>query len=241
MSEDSTAELDVVERGRIGAGVWLLMPAIVGFIGLAIAAHVVRHGAAVDHAVLGWISEHRRVGLTTAAVAITNAGSPVAVAVLALLAGAILWWRRRSPLPGLVVIATVALAAGLSTLTKVLVGAQRPPRQLQLLIEVDPSFPSGHVTGTMALLGIVAVVVGNGRTRTVRIALVSGVVLATAVVALTRLYLGVHWPTDVAGGFLLGGAAVLVGSAALGAVAPRRPDAAGAAAESATPKVTRVG
>jgi undecaprenyl-diphosphatase len=163
------------------------------------------------------------------------------MALLAVLAGAILWWRRRSPLPGLVVIATLAVASGSSTLTKAVVGAQRPPRQLQLLIEVDPSFPSGHVTGTMALLGIVAVVVGNARSRTVRIALVSGVVLATAVVALTRLYLGVHWPTDVAGGFLLGGAAVLVGSAALGAVAPRRPDGWEQSTESATPKVTRVG
>lgn len=109
-------------------------------------------------------------------------------------------------------VAPFAGATGVSTVTKALVGAQRPPLVTQLLLEIDHSYPSGHVTG------IVAVVVARGRSRAVGVGLGIGVASIALTVALTPLYLGVHWLTDVVGGSLLGGAAGLVGSAALGTV-----------------------
>jgi undecaprenyl-diphosphatase len=158
--------------------------------------------------------------------------------LLAGLAAVILWWRR-SLRTGIVVVATLACAAGASTLTKAIVGAQRPPRATQLILEVDPSYPSGHVTGTLALMGIVAVVIGRGRSRAMRTALAVGVASMTLMVALTRLYLGVHWSIDVVGGSLLGCAAVLGGSAALRRV-PSAPADTTELAESAPPGATRV-
>jgi undecaprenyl-diphosphatase len=59
------------------------------------------------------------------------------------------------------------------------------------------------------LVGFVAFVVGRGRRRVIRVALASTVLVATAAVALTRLYLGVRCLTDIGGGLLLGGAAVV--------------------------------
>lgn len=235
---------DADDAGRTGRGGWTLFAALVGFVGfvgfvvLAVVSHRARHGTTLDHAVLGWLVQHRSGGLTTAAIVITNAGSPVAMGLLAALAGVILW-RRHSPRTGIVVVATLACAAGVSTLTKTLVGAQRPPRAVQLLLEVDHSYPSGHVMGTLALLGIVAVVLGRGRSRAVRIGLGVGVASITLVVALTRLYLGVHWLSDVVGGSLLGVAAVLLGSATLEGVTSARSRSIGLA-QSATPGVTRL-
>ncbi len=222
-----------------GQRVWLLLLLGVGFVGLAVVSGRAKDGTALDHRVLNWLIEHRRDGLTTAAIAITNAGSPVATTLLAALACALLWWRRRSLALILVVVATLASAAGVSTLTKSIVGAQRPPRTVQLLLEIDPSYPSGHVTGTLALLGIVAVVVGRGRSLAMRAALVAGVSVVTLVIALTRLYLGVHWLSDVVGGSLLGGAAVLVGSIVLRVVAPPNPSR-GRQDDSAAPVATQV-
>jgi membrane-associated phospholipid phosphatase len=195
---------------------------LVAFVGLGMVAHAAAHGTGWDHAVLGWMIEHRRGWLTTVAVAITTAGSPVVMGLLAVSVAATSWWQSRSLTPGLVVVGTLALASGVSTLTKVVVGAHRPPQSVQLVAEVDPSFPSGHVTGTLALLGVIAVLVGRGRRRVARVALGAAVVVATAAVALTRLYLGVHWLTDIGGGVLLGGLAALLGSAVLATpVVPR--------------------
>ncbi|WP_286274971.1 phosphatase PAP2 family protein [Mycobacterium antarcticum] len=238
MSQPSTRASDFHDAHLAGPTRWILLAMLTGFVGLGVVAHHVRHGTALDHAVLGWMVEHRGDGLTTAAVVITNAGSPVAMAALAALAGAMLWWRR-SARTAIVVVATLACAAGVSTLTKTLVGAQRPPLVTQLLLEVDHSYPSGHVTGTLALVGIVAVVVGRGRSRAIAFGLGVGVASITLVVALTRLYLGVHWLSDVLGGTLLGGVAILVGSVALESESVATSRATGSA-ESVTPGVTRV-
>lgn len=239
VSRLSTRRPDFIEARRSGPRLWALCALLLGFVGLAVISHRARGGTALDHEVLGWLVEHRRDGITTAAIAITNAGSPLAMALLAFAAGVTLW-RRHSPRTGIVVVATLAIAYGLSTLTKMLVGAHRPPRAVQLLLEVDPSYPSGHVTGTLALTGIVAVVCGRRRGRLIRIALAVGVVAVTSMVALTRLYLGVHWLTDVVGGSLLGASAVLAGLAMLDRMVPGRSDSGGLPVESSAPTVTKV-
>lgn len=198
---------------------WATLAALlaVAFACLAVVAHDAANGTAWDHSLTGWMMEHRHGWLTTAAITITNAGSPVAMTLLALLATVLLWWRQSSVSSGFVVIATLATASGMSTLTKAVVGAHRPPPSVQLVVEVSPSFPSGHVTGTMALAGMLAIVVGRNRGTATRVFLVCVVAVVTVLIALTRLYLGVHWLSDVLGGALLGSVAVILGSACLSA------------------------
>lgn len=75
---------------------------------------------------------------------------------------------------------------------------------------VGNSFPSGHMVRAVVIYGLIAFVVGRLATSTrVR---VGGAVVAVALVALLafdRLYLEVHWESDVIGGVLLGGIALL--------------------------------
>ena len=207
---------------------------------LAVAAHNAGTGTTVDQAVLSWMIEHRQRWITALAIVITNAGSPVAMSLLALLAAGFLWWRLSSPRSGFVVIATLAAAAATSTLTKAAVGEHRPPQFVQLIVEVDPSFPSGHVTGTLALLGMVTVIAGRNRGMATRLALMCVVTTVTIAVALTRLYLGVHWLTDVAGGVLLGGVAVILGTLCLAAVTQAGESLGGQRAESPASAADRV-
>lgn len=177
-----------------------------------------------DAATLDWFVAHRFAGATATAVVITDVAGPVGVAVVAVVAAAQTSWRRRSWAPGLLIVGTVAVAAVASTVTKMIVGRSRPPVATQLVTEADWSFPSGHTTGIVAFAGILLVVLGaRVRTTAGRVIAVSVAVLVVTVVAATRLYLGVHWLTDVVGGALLGGAVVTAGSLAAAALAARNP------------------
>jgi undecaprenyl-diphosphatase len=183
---------------------------LAGFLGLAFVAHSAHSGTAFDHCVLDWFVAHRQAWLTTIAIVVTDIGSPAAIVVLAFVASALIWWRMRATVDAIVALGTVGLASVVSTVTKIVVGSERPPAATQLLAETDHSFPSGHVTGTVALLGILAVVLGQRWGRTPQLLGLTAV--AGLIVAATRLYLGVHWLSDVVGGALLGSAAVLLGS-----------------------------
>lgn len=166
-----------------------------------------------DGPVTDWMVDHRSGALTQIAVAVTDLGSPVATALLGITCGVLISWRARSVVPGLIVVGTVGGAAVASTVIKALVGRERPPTNIQVLLETGHSFPSGHVTGTAALFGIAVLVVSVDRTPAVKRLLMLLAVTVTVVVALTRLYLGAHWLTDVIAGAILATLAVTVGGA----------------------------
>lgn len=180
------------------------------FVVLGLIAHHARAGTAFDHTVLNDLIAHRTPTLTTVATAITTVFDPMGTLLLALASAVALWIRLRSLHSALLVPATLVVATTISTVTKHVVGAHRPPAAVQLITETDPSFPSGHVTGTVALFGAVAVVVGYHRGPLTRIVLIAVTALAGVTVAATRLYLGVHWTTDVLGGGALATTVVMI-------------------------------
>ncbi len=203
------------------------------FVGVALIARHAVAGTSLDHAELDWMVHHRSPALTWWAIAVTEVGSPVGVGVLAFVASVVAWRRYGSPRPAILVLATVAAVGVICTAAKVIVEARRPPPNLQLVLETDPSFPSGHVTGTLALLGALAAVSGHHVGAGARAALIAVAVVGTAAVALTRLYLGVHWVSDVLGGVLLGAlAAVLAHAGYRRVLRPAGSDPAGASSVS---------
>lgn len=167
---------------------------------------------AADAPLLEWLVNHRSPMLSAVALGVTQVGGPIGVAVLSVSIGAVLSWRARSILPALVLISTVGAATALSTVTKTVVGRSRPPVAVQVVLETDRSFPSGHVTGTTALVGMTTVLLGAGLTAVRRYVLYILAASAAIGVGATRLYLGVHWLTDVVGGLLLGASVVVAGS-----------------------------
>ncbi|WP_237720442.1 MULTISPECIES: phosphatase PAP2 family protein [Rhodococcus] len=179
-------------------------------------AYQVRAGGWVtgaDPAVLSWFTGHRSDWVTGPAIAVTDAGGPAGTIIAAVVIGAVLSRRARSPIPALILIGTVGAAALASTVTKSVVGRARPPIVSQVLLETDHSFPSGHATGAMALFTMAAVMFGYALSPTRRALLLSLAAAVTVVVSVTRLYLGEHWLTDVIGGMLLGGLAAVIGGA----------------------------
>ncbi|MFT4084513.1 MAG: YegS/Rv2252/BmrU family lipid kinase [Nocardioides sp.] len=112
-------------------------------------------------------------------------------------------------------------AAGVVVVTAVvrrvlveLIDRPRPEWQLPHALHDSASYPSGHVTTITSLAGVVAVLVLMlVRRRGARRLGYTACTAVVVVVALDRVFLGRHYPTDVIGGFLLGAGMVLLGLA----------------------------
>ncbi|MQA05722.1 MAG: phosphatase PAP2 family protein [Streptosporangiales bacterium] len=163
--------------------------------------------AAYDRSVLGWLTGQRGDDLTIVVRLVTALGAAVSAIVLggvgALLG--VLRTRRAWPL----VLVTVALCgAGLSiVLVKQLVGRVRPPGVTALVGETGWSFPSGHTLGATVTFGVLGYLgVRLVRAWWHRVWIVGVATVMIVAVGVSRMYLGVHWLTDVVGGWLLGAA-----------------------------------
>jgi len=203
------------------------MPTALGLAGLvvaltwvAIGVHV--HGCvtALDAPTASWIgnTSHRSHRLDEASLMTARVGNSATVAAAGLIGGALLAWRARSLRPGVVVIGTVGGAVLAKTAIRALVDRPLTEAEIQaapLLNTEHHPFPSGHVAGIGALLGIIAVCIAVGRSRTVQALLTVLVLAGVVIVALSRLYLGFHWLSDVIGGALVAGVAVMLGTVAL--------------------------
>ncbi len=120
-------------------------------------------------------------------------------------------WRRSTRRFAWTLAAAIGVQALLVWSLKIVVGRVRPWIALGLPPPIgsphDPSFPSGHAAGSFCVATFIALALPTARPgRGARLA-IGAVVLATAVlVALSRVYLGAHFPGDVLAGALLGGA-----------------------------------
>lgn len=131
---------------------------------------------------------------------------------LTLLAGWLLW--RRMWLLAMWVVATAAAGTALQQGIKAAVGRERPHWTNPVDSAHYAAFPSGHALTATVAFGLLLWVMTlcGARTAWLRAATVLAVV-SVAGVGFTRVYLGVHWPTDVLGGWLLGAALVYAAAA----------------------------
>jgi undecaprenyl-diphosphatase len=163
---------------------------------------------AFDASITNWIVDHRADALTTLARALSTIGSQKVLTPLAVVLGGALLLRRQLVLAGLLLLAWAG-ALGLYSLAKLAVERPRPPSDIWLThVGKTTSFPSGHATqslGTYAALAVVAAaLVPRARLPAAALALV-----IAAGVGWSRVYLGVHWTTDVLAGWLTGAAWVI--------------------------------
>ncbi|GAA2052274.1 hypothetical protein GCM10009722_07100 [Williamsia deligens] len=172
-------------------------------LGLAIVAHHNPLGWA-DGSVLQWTVDHRSAALTSLVEVVTVAFSPLWVLIWTVLAAAVLALRDHAAHRAVQLVAVVGVAGVACEVVKLAVERHRPPVIDQVgTRELAMSFPSGHVSGATALVLGLAIVVTAGSARRVRLIAVACAVCVSLVAAGTRLYLGVHYLTDVTAALVL--------------------------------------
>lgn len=165
-----------------------------------------------DDAAMAWVVAHRSDTLNRMAVDITALGSGTLIALFALTAFFVLLVVRdaRGALHLLIAIAgSTLMITGLKGLL-----ARPRPFGHRLIEAGGYSYPSGHAVSA-AVLYVTLALVGSRHFKgpVYRRILIAVAVAATVLVAASRVYLGVHFPTDVASGTALGaGWAVLLAS-----------------------------
>jgi undecaprenyl-diphosphatase len=214
IGKDMMQHSSAVPPLRLPGRPWRLLPASALLFALALTIGILAKLYGSPGPDLAW-DESLVQGRTTAQTGVARAldflFSPVGNVTILLLSCLVLMFAFRRPLTALAFGSLVSVGWLSAEIGKLTVTRLRPPSAAThaLIVETgSDSFPSGHTAFAVSLAWAVVLVLA--RTRTQRtITAVGGAFLAAAV-GLSRLYLGVHYPSDVIGSLLISTAGVLL-------------------------------
>lgn len=177
--------------------------ALAAFVGIA---KVVLEGFAQpwDDAFLRWMAAYRTPLLTKIALQVTTLGTGIVLLMVVVVGSAFLWLTHHRHSSYLL----LASFFGAWLLNNVLKDVFERPRPLvvhPLANAVSSSFPSGHAMTSMAAYGAIALLVTRLEARgAARVLTWAAALLVVLLIGATRLYLGVHYPSDILGGYAAG-------------------------------------
>ena len=155
----------------------------------------------VDQQLAQWFHDHATPAFTRAMLLVSNLNDVLAVCVLTALTAAILAWRKAWSWL-LVLALTVPGGMLLNVLMKLAFHRARPVFDHPLVVLTSYSFPSGHVAGATLFYGFLAALfILRPRSWGQRAMAVLAALALVATVALSRMYLGAHYLSDVLAAF----------------------------------------
>ncbi len=155
-----------------------------------------------DEPIQRGVEARRTPALDELFLTVSRFGSTIPVLVLGTLASIVTWRRCRAV--GIAVLVATFSRPLLEFTIKILVDRDRPDFE-RLVAGNGPSFPTGHVMAAVALWGLLPLVVSlYTRRRVVWWASVAIAGVLVAGIGASRVYLGVHWFSDVVGGLIVG-------------------------------------
>jgi undecaprenyl-diphosphatase len=158
-------------------------------------------GGSIDRAIYQALYVGGHPGRILVARVFTALGEPTVLIAASALVALWLWHRGRGRL-GLTLLLVTMTGRGLSEIQKYWIARARPGLEPHLVVVKTNSFPSGHSTGSMIFYLTLAILLAAG-SRWRRSAVASATLLSL-LIGTSRVTLGVHWPSDVVGGWAFG-------------------------------------
>jgi len=180
---------------------------LAGFVATRVLLHV--HGVAGhDESVVGFLARHRSRGLTEASLIGSIMAGGVVLPIIAAVGALIALVTRQWRLAAFLLFALAVESAAYRTTTLV-IHRHRPEVHRLEKLPVDASYPSGHTAASIAVYcGLALLLTSRIKNRAAQVAIWIVAILIPVFVAFSRMYRGMHHPTDVAGGVIIGIAAV---------------------------------
>ncbi|MET9022775.1 bifunctional DedA family/phosphatase PAP2 family protein [Actinopolymorpha sp. NPDC004070] len=160
--------------------------------------------ATVDPTIHAWVLHHREAWLNDVLRIATWLGSNTFLLPGLTIAAVVLVRRHRSWSPAVTIVVTYGAALLVHAVVREWVHRARPPATDWLAGAGGLSYPSGHTIQATVGWGIVAILAMSGVTVRTRVLLASVAASVMLLVSVSRVYLGVHWPTDVLASVALG-------------------------------------
>jgi undecaprenyl-diphosphatase len=157
-----------------------------------------------DQAIQSWVHGFARPLLTEVMSGLSRIGSPFVLTPAVTLAAGLMWWWGLKD--DAVLVAAAALGGvALDEVMKLHFKRLRPDLPWAFVHEHSFSFPSGHSVLAMVVYGVIVYKTQDKlRSKWAKAALMVGAFLMVAGIGMSRVYLGVHYPSDVAGGYFVG-------------------------------------
>ena len=208
---------------RLAVGVFLFGGAIVAIAGIfafvGVAMYVQRGATqAADDAIMRWMGAHRITWLEHAFAQITLLGTGIVVLMVVGVAALFLWLTRHRYSASLLLVATAG-GIVLNNLLKLAFDRPRPQLFPWAASALSSSFPSGHaMSATIVYVTVAYLAARLQHRRGARWATMAVALVVVLLVCASRVYLGVHYPSDVAAGIVIGLAWAALCLAALEAI-----------------------
>ncbi|MBO0589329.1 phosphatase PAP2 family protein [Sporosarcina sp. E16_8] len=170
-----------------------------GYIAAAVGNESIAH---FDTAVIGFVQGLEAPWLTSIMKVFSWIGSGLVVAAIALIGFIVLYFVLRYRHQAFLLIAVIAGSVILNRLLKIYFKRERP--EIHRIMDAKGfSFPSGHSMMAFALYAIIAYIAWrNVKTTASRVVLVLFTAFMIIMIGTSRIYLGVHYPSDIVGGFV---------------------------------------
>jgi undecaprenyl-diphosphatase len=204
-ASEALTHADPRAETALGLGAAMVALVVAGVV-VGTLAYLVRGETALvglDESVAEWGHAHAGALSTDALEVITELGEPTTVAVMAAVLALVETVRTRNLWVAPFLLVVIAGNGIITTTIKNLADRVRP--ELNPIAEtLGPSFPSGHSSWSAAFLAAAALLLGRGRSPRARAAIAGVAAALIAMVAGSRVLLGVHWLSDVTAGVAIG-------------------------------------